>query len=88
MAADVKRVAVQTKSCYRHTTMPPEVATGGWKAWYAWALVMSRTHRQTQCKDCRQWTVWVPLHEQRCESISTLVPEFCNCRASRGKGKK
>lgn len=29
-------------------------------AWHQWAEGMSRTHRQTRCRGCELWCVWVP----------------------------
>ncbi len=38
-----------------HTPRPD-----GFLAWHAWAERMSRTHRQTRCKGCDLYKIWVP----------------------------
>lgn len=32
----------------------------GYPAWFEWAADMSKTHRQTRCKSCGLFKIWVP----------------------------
>lgn len=39
----------------KHTPCPES-----YTAYMEWAATMSKTHRQTKCKTCGKWAVWVP----------------------------
>lgn len=36
-----------------HTIQP-----WGYREWHTWAESMSKTHEQSQCKECKLWTIW------------------------------
>jgi hypothetical protein len=39
----------------RHTYSPR-----GYNRWHEWARRMAKTHKQTRCRVCGLWEVWVP----------------------------